>query len=60
MHTLQKPLHCSKRKFFVRKENVAFFDITECPNKFGIGLDMFVNEASIVYEKMYFAPKIAF
>ena len=57
VHTLQKPAHCSKRKFFVRKENGAFFDSTGCPNKFGIGLEMFASEASIVYEKNAFRPQ---
>ena len=33
---------------------------TGCPNKFGIRSEIFASEASYVYKKLYFAPKIAF
>ena len=34
---------------------------TGCPNKFGIGSNMFASETSIVYKKsLYFAPKNCF
>ena len=30
---------------------------TGCPNKFGIGLELFANETSKIDENVYFAPK---
>ena len=43
------------------KERVNCIQVhTGCPNKFGIGSEMFTSEANIVYKKMYFAPKNCF